>query len=101
MPLGGEGDQVPKRPVGRDFGRVLSSLMKLVLLCFIVGFILIFFDIQPERIFENFGEMVASIWRACVRAVEWAAPYILTGAVIVVPIWAVLTVLDLLKRRRR
>ena len=101
MALGGEGGPAPRRPVGQGIGRTVSTIVKLVILCFVVGFVLVFFDIQPERIFENFGDTVANIWRGVIETAEWAAPYVVTGAVIVLPIWAVVALLDFLKRRRR
>lgn len=80
---------------------MVSTIVRLAILCFLVGFILVFFDIKPEHIFENFGDTVVNIWRGVIDAAEWAAPYVVTGAIIVLPIWAVVTVLDFLKRRRR
>jgi hypothetical protein len=84
-----------------DVSRVLTTLFKLAVICFIVGFILVQFDITPEAIFENFGENVLKVYEASRDAVEWSAGYIVIGAVIVVPIWLLSLLFGALKARSK
>ena len=78
--------------------RILPTIIKLVLLCLVVGLLLTFFDITPKDLLTNFWRTVRNIWQAGFDAAEWAWKYIALGAVVVLPIW-LLTVI--LKRIRR
>jgi hypothetical protein len=77
----------------------LSTLVKLAVVSLVVGLLLRFFDITPARLLESFGETVRDIFTLAVDAVSWAVPYILIGAVVVVPIWVVMTILRVSKKR--
>jgi len=49
---------------------------------------------------NNFPEAIQSIFEVVADLIGWAAPYILLGAVVVVPIWLVFFLLRLAKGRR-
>lgn len=87
--------------MGSDLSRILSTLLKLAVISFVVGWLLVQFDVTPEAIFDNFGETVRKIYDFARGAIEWSAGYIVIGAVIVIPIWLISVVLGLLKGRRR
>lgn len=87
--------------MGSDLSRILSTLLKLAVISFVVGWLLVQFDVTPEAIFDNFGETVRKIYDFARGAIEWSAGYIVIGAVIVIPIWLISLVLGLLKGRRR
>lgn len=72
---------------------VVSKIIKLAVASLIVGFIVHFFGLTPERVWENLGETVHTLWGIVQGFFVWAGDYILTGALIVVPIWAIVTVL--------
>jgi len=84
-----------------DLPKILATLAKLAVLSFIVGWILVQFDISPEDIFDNFGETLRRIYEMATSAVEWSAGYIVIGAVIVIPIWLLSVLLGAIKGRGR
>lgn len=84
-----------------DLSRLLSTLVKLAVISFVVGWLLVQFDITPEAIFDNFGESVRKIYDWARGAIEWSAGYIVIGAVIVIPIWLIAVLLNALKGRHR
>ena len=84
-----------------DLPKILATLAKLAVLSFIVGWILVQFDISPEDIFDNFGETLRRIYEMATSAVEWSAGYIVIGAVIVIPIWLFSLLLGAIKGRGR
>ena len=78
----------------------VGSVVKLIILCLIVGLLLNWFNVSPQDLLRDvFGNIDAVIdWS--VGAFGSAASYILLGAVIVVPIWAILFVLRWLKQSK-
>jgi hypothetical protein len=78
--------------------RLLPTVIKLVVLCLIVGLLLTFFDITPKDLWNNFWRTVRDIWRVAYDAAEWAWKYIALGAVVVLPIWALTVILKRLRR---
>ncbi len=75
----------------------MGWIVKTLLLCFLVGLMLSVLDINPASIITNTWATVRDIADLAVGAIRWALPYILVGAVIVVP----LSVLGLLLRWSR
>jgi hypothetical protein len=74
--------------------RVGPTVVKLLITCFLVGMLLRILGFTPINLLEHFGETVRrlydvalSLLHSAVSTVEWAVPYILLGAVVVVPIW--------------
>ena len=76
-----------------------GTLLKLFILSLVVGVVLSVFDIDPENLLGAIGGAAESIFRVIVDALEWAVPFVLIGAVVVVPIWLILTLLRLARRR--
>jgi hypothetical protein len=76
-----------------------GTLIKLFVLSLVIGVVLSVFDIDPEKMLGAIGGTAESIFRALVDALEWAVPFVLIGAVVVVPIWLILTVLRMARRR--
>ena len=75
----------------------MGWIVKTLLLCFLVGLMLSVLDINPASILTNTWATIRDIADLAVGVVRWALPYILVGAVIVVP----LSVLGLLLRWSR
>jgi len=69
--------------------RLGATIVKLALLSLIVGLVLRAIGFTPRALIEHFGETVQGIFTFVVSTVEWAVPYILLGAVIVVPLWLI------------
>ena len=80
--------------------RIGSTILKLAILSLLIGLALSVLDIHPRRLLENFGETVQSIFEIAVSMVEWAVPYVLLGAVVVVPIWVVSAVLRVARAKK-
>ena len=64
----------------------LSRIVGLVLLCLVVGLILATLRITPRSLFLDTWATIRHIVDLFVGAVSWAIPYILLGAVVVVPV---------------
>ncbi len=65
------------------------TIVKLIIASLLVGLALSFVDLSPEELLRDLGGWVQRLFSVFVRAVQWAVPYMLMGAVIVVPIWAI------------
>lgn len=70
--------------------RVRETIIKLLVISFFVGISLSFFDVDPRKLLANFGETIDEVFAAVAGFIEWSVKYVLLGAVVVVPIWAVL-----------
>jgi hypothetical protein len=76
----------------------VGRIIGLVLLCFLVGVVLAFFGTTPATIFTDLWRAAVDAWGVVVDVLTWAMPYILLGAVVVVPIAVIAWVLRLAKR---
>ena len=77
-----------------------GTLLKIFILSLVVGIVLSVFNIDPEGLLGALGGTVESIFNVLVDALEWAVPFVLIGAVVVVPIWLILVGIRLARRRR-
>ena len=78
-----------------------STIVKLVLVSFLVGWLLTMFDVTPLEVFENLTGTVGDIYRWAFSNIRWAAEYILIGAVIVLPIWGIVAGLNYAQEKNR
>lgn len=76
-----------------------STLLRLFILSLIIGLVLSAFDIRPESLLGAVGGTVESIFNVVVDTVEWAVPFVLIGAVVVIPIWLILSAIRIARRR--
>lgn len=76
-------------------------IVKIVLACFVVGYAISVFDIDPARIVTDTWHTVVEVARLAGGVMEWALPYILIGAVIVLPVAAVAALLRWTRGRGR
>lgn len=76
-----------------------STLLRLFILSLIIGLVLSAFDIRPESLLGAVGGTVESIFNVVADTVEWAVPFVLIGAVVVIPIWLILSVIRIARRR--
>ncbi|MBO6782929.1 MAG: hypothetical protein JJ899_06615 [Alphaproteobacteria bacterium] len=76
-----------------------GTLLKLFFLSLVVGIVLSVLDVEPESLLGAVGGTAESIFDALVAALEWAVPFVLIGAVVVVPIWIILAALRYARRR--
>ena len=75
-----------------DFKKYRVPVVKLLVISLIVGMMLAFFDMKPEELLASLGDTVKSIFQVLVSFIEWMVPYVLLGAVVVIPIWVIMLV---------
>ena len=80
---------------------ITSVVVRLFLLSLLVGILLSVFDIRPEELLADFSDTAVRIFRLLVSAIEWAVPYVLVGAVVVLPVALVIGLLRLARNRRK
>jgi hypothetical protein len=83
-------------PFLRNPGR---TLFRLLLASFLVGVVLSVFDIRPDAVLRDLNAAAYQMFTSAVDAVTWAIPYILIGAVVVAPIWLVVTLWKAIRSR--
>ena len=77
-----------------------STIIKLVIACFIVGFALAFFHVDPKDVLTHGLRWIKSLAEWSFQAFGSAISYILLGAVIVLPIWLVFYLLRAARGRK-
>jgi hypothetical protein len=77
-----------------------STIIKLLIASLVVGLLMRWFDVTPRSLIANFGETIARAFDRLTHFAAWAVDYVLLGAVIVVPIWAVWFVIERMKGKR-
>lgn len=80
------------RFMGGSPGQVL---LRLVVVSFIVGIVLSALGLTPWEIIDKGRQLVFRVWNMGFGAIEWIWTYFLLGAVIVIPIWIVLRLLNM------
>lgn len=78
----------------------MRFIIRVLIACLLVGLFLSWFAIDPKNILRDSWAAIQDIGDFAVDFGEWALPYILTGAVIVIPIVALTTGLRVLRGRR-
>lgn len=78
---------------------VSRTLLRLFFYSLILGLALSALNISPESLLGTIGGTVESIFLVVVDAVEWAVPFVVIGAVVVLPIWLVFAGLRFIRRR--
>jgi len=66
---------------------LVRTLVKIVVASLIVGTILAHFGITADEIMKGFGLSAERISELAHKAIAWALPNMLLGALIIVPIW--------------
>jgi Domain of unknown function (DUF6460) len=81
--------------VTRIFGGTpLGVLGRLVLVSILVGVILSALGLDPFDIVRSVERLIRNIWNMGFDAVRWLWRYFLLGAVIVIPIWIVVRLIN-------
>jgi hypothetical protein len=79
-------------------GSPLAVVIRLALISIAVGVVLSTLGINLRNFFDRINELLRSIYDLGFGALEWILQYMLLGAIIVVPIWAIARVASILKR---
>ncbi|MDP7547377.1 MAG: DUF6460 domain-containing protein [Alphaproteobacteria bacterium] len=84
-----------------DTRKIIGSGIKLLLISLVVGWVLSVIDMDALGFIRFLSQSVRNAGEVAADGVRWAVPYILLGAVVVVPFYIIKFGLALLKRRRR
>ncbi|ABC89361.1 hypothetical protein AMC90_CH00578 [Rhizobium phaseoli] len=79
-------DQV-NRFLGDSLGR---TLIKLIVVSLIVGFVMTVFGLTPWNIIYGFRDFILEIWHRGFSALGRVGDYLLLGATIVIPLFLIL-----------
>jgi Na+/H+-dicarboxylate symporter len=91
-------EQLPTKQGEKEPLITISSIIKLLVLCFLVGWGMTFFEITPEELIKNAFSSFRDFFDYVVASFGSLASYALLGAVIVVPIWAFLLAMKMMRR---
>ena len=75
-------------------GSPMAVLGRLILISILVGVILAAVGLDPFDIVRSLQRLVLSIWNMGFDAFRWLWRYFLLGAVIVVPIWLIIRLVN-------
>ena len=75
-------------------GPVLAVLARLALVSILVGVILAAIGLDPFDIVRSVERLIRAIWDLGFDAFRWLWRYFLLGAVIVIPIWLIMRVMN-------
>lgn len=78
---------------GRLVHTVLSGFLKLALASLLAGSLLSIFGITPRSVMDFLGVTAEELHNGMVLAFAWAAPRMVMGAVVILPIWLVTYIL--------
>ncbi len=92
------GDHVDNSTISRFLGGSPAAVFfRLLVVSLVVGALLMWLDIRPIDILHGIERFFRRIWFLGFDAIREVATYILAGAVIVVPIWFVLRLMNMRK----
>ena len=80
-------------------GSPLAVIGKLILLSILIGVVLSALGLDPRDIFQSLRRFIQNIWDMGFESVKWLWQYFLLGAVIVIPIWLIMRLLNAPKGR--
>lgn len=89
-----------RRPASNDTlsrflgGSPLGVLGRLILLSVLIGFVLHAFGLNPYNIVASIRHLIESIWNLGFDAINWLWRYFLLGAVIVIPVWLIMRLVN-------
>jgi hypothetical protein len=92
--------QRSERPMANDTvtrvfgGSPLAVLARLILVSILIGVILSALGLDPFDIVRSVERLVRHIWDMGFDAVRWLWRYFLLGAVIVIPIWLIVRLIN-------
>jgi hypothetical protein len=85
--------------IDRFFGGTpLWVAVRLILLSIVVGVLLTALGLDPWNIFESIERLIRWIYNLGWDAVSWLWRYFILGAVLVVPIWLIVRLVNSAKR---
>ena len=80
-------------------GSPLAVAGRLILLSILIGFVLHAFGLDPLNIIHSLRRLIESVWNLGFDAIHWLWRYFVLGAVIVIPIWLIMRLMNAPKGR--
>ena len=71
--------------------RGLITLVKLALASLIVGYLLSAARVDPEQLLRELGLSPEQIMEHVQYGAQWALPYLILGAIVIVPVWLIVS----------
>ncbi len=93
-------EHMTERTTGNDTmtkilgGSPLAVLARLILVSILVGVVLSALGLDPFDIVRSVERMIRSVWNMGWQAVSYVWRYFLLGAVLVIPIWILMRLLN-------
>lgn len=75
-------------------GTPLAVAGRLILLSILIGVVLSAFGLDPLNIFRSLQTLIERLWNMGFDAIRWLWGYFLLGAVIVIPIWLIMRLMN-------
>ena len=90
----------PETQRGSGFERFIGGspgmvAVRLIVVSLIVGAVLMWLDVRPNEIFFAIERFFYRFWRMGFAAIREIIDYVIVGAIIVVPIWFVLRLINM------
>jgi hypothetical protein len=79
-------------------GPPVAVFVRLLLISLIVGAVLMWLDIRPAEIIYGVQRLIQRLWDLGFGAIHVVVEYVVAGAVIVIPVWLVLRLMNTGKR---
>jgi hypothetical protein len=79
--------------------RTAGVIVKLAAASLAVGLVLSLLEVRPAALLGRLGTLAGDAFGLVVAAVQWAVPYVLLGAVVVLPLWLLLWAVRRLRGR--
>ncbi len=73
-------------------------ILRLVVISVLVGLVLSALNLDPTELYYRMRALVLALWNMGFGAIEAAARYLIAGAIIVVPVWLILRILNMNRR---
>lgn len=70
-------------------GNPFGVLVRLIILCLIVGIVLSAMGITPRNLYYHLNLLAGRLYELGFGAFDWVFGYIVLGAMIVIPIWLI------------
>lgn len=73
---------------------VARTIIKLIVVSLIVGFVMAFFNVQPWDLIYSVRDFILDIWYSGFQALGKVGDYLVLGATIVIPIFILIRILN-------
>ena len=79
-------------------GNPLGVILRLALISIVVGIVMKALGIDLSNFFQRLNELLRNLYDLGFGAIEWIVQYLLLGAMVVVPVWLLMVLVNRLRR---